>query len=359
MNMDARSSCDIIIPVFNKPDMTIACLESIIKNTLSPYKIIVIDNGSDQATKKALSDFKDFHENISLVRSEENAGWIKAVNRGIGLSSAPYVCIMNNDTVVETDDWLARLIGVADMSQDIGLVNPEFGDEKRPKGPVRPSTWSSARLFVELDFCRGYCILIKRAVIEKIGVLDEAYGMGYYDDDDYSVRAIRAGFRCVRAYGVTVKHLRDTTFSAVFQDEKRRSLHQKNKELFYAKWGRRLKVVFILTKRADIKKASEILLDLARKQHIVYLWNMAAPLDIAHINIRERLFWKIMPKTVFSAMLRLNAMKKSAKRYSAVFVDDDRICSRISPTLKGGAYVVNMERDRDRVGYVVDSAARV
>jgi GT2 family glycosyltransferase len=353
MSMDVQNSCDIVIPVFNKPEITAACLESIVKYTHSPYRIILIDNGSDEKTKNFLTDFKASHDNTLLIRSEDNLGWVRAVNRGIELSKAPYVCIMNNDTVVETDDWLARLISIAETEPDIGLVNPEFGDEKKSSIPAQPS----ARPFIEIDFCRGYCIVIKRAVIDRIGGLDEAYGLGYYDDDDYSIRAIRAGFRCVRAGGVTVRHLRDSTFSAMFADERRRDLHQKNKELFYAKWGKRLRVVFILTKNADRKKVFDLLIGLARRQHIVYLWNMTAPLGIEHINIRERGGWALFPKTACAVLLGFNSMKKEAKRYNIVFVDDPRFGLRLSRN-HSAIHYVDIGKGADNVYQIVDPMAR-
>jgi GT2 family glycosyltransferase len=277
-------------------------------------------------------------------------GWVKAVNRGIGLSKAPYVCIMNNDTVVETDDWLARLIDVAEAAPDIGLVNPEFGDEKRAVVSKRP--------FIEIDFCRGYCIVIKRAVMDRIGGLDEEYGLGYYDDDDYSVRAIRAGFRCVRALGVTVRHLRDSTFSDIFAEEKRKALHRKNKELFYAKWGKRLRIAFILTNAADKSSVADTLVGLARRQHIIYLWNLNAPIGIEHINIRQRKAWPVFSEILFRMDLRLNGMKKEDKRYNAVFVDDERLAARIAPLAKNAVYCVDIEKDRNRIDSIVDSAAK-
>lgn len=354
MKTSDRYDCDIVIPVFNKPEITISCLESIEKNTRSPHRIIIIDNGSDPATEKALAGFKSRRENVSIVRSGENLGWVKAVNRGIGLSNAPYVCIMNNDTVVETPDWLEKMIRIANAVPDAGLLNPEFGDEKKPKSRV-PSGSSS---FVEIDFCRGYCILIKRAVIDKIGGLDETYGLGYYDDDDYSVRAIRAGFRCIRANGIIVRHLRDTTFSAIFPDDKRRALHQKNKELFYSRWGKRLRLVFIISKPLGRDKVSAVLLRMARKQHIVYVWNMASPLGLEHINIRERRMSAALSSLRCAALLTLNGMKKDPKRYNAVFVDDEGIFASIRPVAKGPSYCVDMERDGELIESAVDSAAR-
>ncbi len=314
--MKNDNSCDIILPVYNKPDLTENCLKSIEAKTRTPYRLIIIDNASDERTRKYLEDYKVSSPDCVLARNGENAGWVKAVNQGIRLSSAPYVCIMNNDTVVETDDWLGGLMALADAEKDIGLVNPDFG-EKAPH--------AGKKAYIEIDFCRGYCILVKRSVIDAIGGLDESYGLGYYDDDDFSVRAIRAGFRCVKASGVTVRHLRDSTFAALFQDDTRRALHEKNKQLFYSKWGRRLRLVFIVTASSDRKALAALLLAVARRQHIVYLWNTASPLNLEHVNVRERAYVPFISRVLFSSELLLNRMKKEAKHYDAVFVDDQRI----------------------------------
>jgi GT2 family glycosyltransferase len=350
--MREKYACDIVIPVYDKAELTLGCLKSIISHTDSPYRIILIDNGSGDAARSMLGDFARSRDNVTLIRNEENLGWVRAVNQGIAASRAPYVCVMNNDTVVETRGWLARMISVAEIAGDIGLVNPGFGECE--DAPVVPGP------FVEIDFCRGYCILIKRSVIDRIGSLDEAYGLGYYDDDDYSVRAIRSGFRCVRASKVTVRHLRDSTFSTIFADEKRRELHRKNRELFYKKWGRRLRLVFIIGGGVERDKARELLLLLARRQHIVYLWNLASPLDIAHINVRERAVWRRAPAIFFASGLWMNRLKKAAKRYDIVFTGDARL-ARILRRLTFGLVRIeafDMEKDAARAVETVDSLAK-
>jgi len=351
--MADEKRCDIIIPVYNKPDLTGSCLDSIARHTHSPYTIILIDNASSEATKKLLRDFKETHSNVVLIENGENVGWVKAVNRGIRQSSAPYVCVMNNDTVVETDDWLARLIGVAEMAGDIGLVNPDFEGKCGCPRAAKP--------YIEIDFCRGYCIVIKRSVIDAIGGLDEAYGLGYYDDDDFSVRAIRAGFRCVKANNVTVRHLRDSTFSELFADAKRRELHRENRELFYARWGKRLRLVFIITKKTDRKKLADILLGIARRQHVVYLWNSTARLGIEHTNIREKRFWAPVSGLLFPVLTGLNRTKRPGKHYNAIFADDARLARSISRAARGGAAVYDFDAEKDaaRIGSIVDAAARV
>lgn len=340
-------ACDIIIPVFDQLEMTRNCLESIRERTHSPCNLIVIDNNSNSQTKAFLRDFGSENGSVKIVTNDGNLGWVRAVNQGMRLSASPYICIMNNDTVVDTDDWLSRMIAVAEMDPEIGLVNPRF----EIKTELR-----SDSAFIEIDFCRGYCILIKRAVMERIGLLDEEYGMGYYDDDDYSVRAIRAGFKCVRANGVLVRHLRDTTFSSVFTDKKRRELHEKNKKLFYSKWGRRLKIVLINTRGIE-KALSDIAMALARRQHVVYVWSRR-PVDLGHINIRQRTAPGLFFNWVFASDLALNNTKKGTKRYDLVFFDD-RSIERLVRSFRPDAHFVDTGKDHSEIDRIVNSAAGV
>ncbi len=347
VSVDSRK-CDIIIPVCNRPDLTKSCLNSICEHTSIQFGLILIDNNSGPETKDYLRSFASTHENVLLLRNEENLGWVKAVNQGISASESSFVCVMNNDTVVRTGEWLSKMIDVADSAYDIGLVNPHFQAKKGvfSDGP-----------FIEVDFCRGYCMLIKKNVAEKVGLFDESYGLGYYDDDDYSVRAIQAGFRCVRANGVFVEHVGDSTFSDMFRQTKRLELHEKNKKLFYSKWGRRLKVLFILTKDRNEKSASDTLFSLARNQHIIYLWNSASPLNLRHINIREKAFPRFFRGIIFALALYMNKIKKTAKQYSAIFTDDAELQASLSGIMPA-VHLIDMEKDASRIKELVGSISR-
>lgn len=347
--MDEKARCDIIIPVFNRQDLTGNCLMSIRKNTPSlSYNLILIDNGSGESVKKFLKDFVSTNVNAALIENRENLGWVKAVNQGIRVSSAPYICVMNNDTVVRTPEWLLKMITVAESAPDIGLVNPYFESGNYMTAGIS---------FIEIDFCRGYCVLIKRKVVERIGLLDESYGLGYYDDDDYSVRAIKAGFRCVRANDCLVEHLRDSTFSDLFEEKKRLEMHEKNKRLFYSKWGRRLRLVFTATKSVDKKKLSDVLLSVARRQHIVHLWNSGEKVDFNHINIRQCFLPAFLCRVVIPAALYLNKAKRRSKHYDLVFIDDAGL-NLVLSRLGYNVYYVDMEKDGSRINEIIESAAR-
>ena len=92
--------CDIIIPVWNQPEATRECIESIVRGTNYPYRLILVDNGSGPETRSYLEELrKRPAPEVKLIRNEENLGYIKAVNQGLKASDAPYVCLMNNDTI--------------------------------------------------------------------------------------------------------------------------------------------------------------------------------------------------------------------------------------------------------------------
>ncbi len=343
-----ETGCDIIIPIYNRLDLTKRCLMSIVDTTRAPYRLILIDNGSDPSTASFLEDFKRSNKDALLVRNRNNLGWVKAANQGIRLSGAAYVCLMNNDTVVRTDGWLSKLLGLFSVDKTIGMINPHF--------EVKKDVSSKGR-FMEVDFCRGYCLLTKRDVIDRIGLLDEAYGLGYYDDHDYSIRAIRAGFKCVKANDVYVEHVSGSTFSAVFKNDKGRQLHSRNSCIFRSKWGRTLKVLFIATRSRDKELFSRVLFSLARRQHIVYFWNPGSPFAAEHINIRERLLPKYFYAPLVYLKVLLNRLRGEGKRYDIIFTDDKtlaRLLSHAGPRV----YCADLEKEMKRIEGLADALSK-
>ena len=117
---------DIIMPVASGVEITRNCVESIIANTGVPFRFIIVDNKSDLATKDYLKSLKNIlKNNFTLIENIENAGWINAVNQGLKISTAPYVCVMNNDVIV-SDRWLDNMVETMDKNQRIGLMNPRW-----------------------------------------------------------------------------------------------------------------------------------------------------------------------------------------------------------------------------------------
>lgn len=230
-------------------EITEQCIESIVRYTKYPYRLIIVDNASGDETKQYLESLRSRKDvEIILIRNEENIGYSKAANQGIRASDAEYVCILNNDIIV-MDNWLAEMAGIAEKEPAIGIVNPlsNYG-ARRPFG----KSWEAIAIeryergkgdYIETAAAIGFCFLIKREVINKIGIFSEAYGPGYFEDTEYSIRAVRNGYKIAIAQGSYVVHLEHSSFkkSGAFKE-----LFTKNQELFLAEFGRSKRFLYII-----------------------------------------------------------------------------------------------------------------
>lgn len=283
--------CDIIIPVWNQAVFTRDCVDSILKNTgRVDYRVILVDNASDEKTKVYLEELASKNPGcFTLKRNDHNLGFVKAVNQGIAISTAPYLCLLNNDTVV-TADWLGIMIDIAEKNSRIGIVNPSSNNLGQRPADGEPIDLYAEKLktgrgkYVELGAAIGFCMLIKRAVIERIGLFDEIYGMGNFEDTDFSRRAISEGFLAVRACGAYVYHRENTSFSKVrtYEEDFRR-----NREIFEFRWGRLKRFAYVLENPDDntLKRIQSEMLKKARTGNWVWCFTQKA-YDAPHSNIR-------------------------------------------------------------------------
>jgi GT2 family glycosyltransferase len=261
--------CDIVIPVYNQPELTKACVESIFRTTRIPVRLIIVDNASGAATKSVIQGFaSNEHVTVDVIANAANLGFSKAVNQGMRTGNSPFCLVLNNDTLF-TDDCLKIMVDVAQGSADIGIVNPEsstFG--VRPKNgetidDVAKRLLAHKTAWVEFSNCIGFAMLVKREVIGRIGGLDEAFGIAYFEDSDFSMRAKEAGYRCVKACGAYIFHHEHKSLDLVGWKEE---LFQKNKALYQRRWGKPLRI-FLPLKQAvlrDKSAAQTVLSDMVR-----------------------------------------------------------------------------------------------
>lgn len=267
-------SCDIIIPIWNQLSFTKDCLEHIIRNTRYPYRLILIDNASEKDTEEYLRKFAaDNPDKTVLIRNKENAGYIKAVNQGLRISDAPYVCMMNNDTV-PAPGWLEHMVEFAEAHPDVGLINPQCGGHDGASVEAYAKTLERHKgEYMEMNQCQGFCMLVKRDLIDKIGSLDESFGVGGYDDTDYSIRAHKAGYRSVAIRDSYVYHRIHASFDKAGNREE---VVRRNQKIYYDKWGKHLRVGVLFSlntlDRAEISGLTEYIYGLAREWSWVHLW---------------------------------------------------------------------------------------
>ncbi|MCX5677921.1 MAG: glycosyltransferase family 2 protein [Candidatus Omnitrophica bacterium] len=312
--------CDIIIPVWNQLSFTKDCIDSIRKNTPGEYGLIVIDNASGEETVNYLEGLKASGElPLRLIRNSENLGFVRAVNQGMTASEAPFLCLLNNDTIV-TKDWLKEMIAVADSSADIGIVNPSsnnLGQKPADGEPVDLYAEKIRRLSgrsVELGAAIGFCMLIKRELIRKIGLFDEIYGMGNFEDTDFSRKAVKEGYRCVRACGAYVYHRESSSFGKVktFDED-----FNRNKEIFEFRWGKPKRIAYILD-LYDVNILKRLEMDsikLARDGN--WVWFFAK--DEVKMPVHSNITMVTADKNNFYMNTAFKILTKK-KRFSEIFV---------------------------------------
>lgn len=250
-------TCDIIIPIWNQLALTKRCLESLHQKTGTPHRLILVDNGSGEETRRYLESLSGSPAwKGVLIRNEENLGYIRAINQGLKVSTAPYVCLLNNDIVV-TEGWLEGLLEFAKAHPEAGLVNCLQNNDPGQHFPPDLETFARSRVqgrsqWMELDHCTGGCLVIKREVIQKIGYLDETFGEGYWEDNDYSKRAQKAGFRCLRLLDTYVWHDVGASFQKTAE---RREKEKKNEGLYYQRWGKPFRVIYPVNEGVDFRRA--------------------------------------------------------------------------------------------------------
>ncbi|MFI5455270.1 MAG: glycosyltransferase [Isosphaerales bacterium] len=215
-----RGLTSIVIVTHNQLEFTRQCLDSVRNLTDEHFELIVVDNGSSDGTVEYLRSVPD----LRLIVNGANRGFPAAVNQGIAVSSGSQILLLNNDVVVTTG-WLCRLLRALYSDPSIGLVGPcsnfVSGPQQVTVGYDSLSDldgfawdWGGANDGRVIDVNRlvGFCLLIRRTVVEEIGLLDEQFGVGCFEDDDYCLRAIQSGYRAAIAADSFVHHFGGRTF---------------------------------------------------------------------------------------------------------------------------------------------------
>ena len=242
-----RPLVSIVILALNQLAHTRACLESLAAHTRVPHEIIVVDNGSTDGTPEFLRQWRAAHENCAVIRNESNRGFAGGNNQGLSIARGDYLMLLNNDTIV-TQDWLDHLLEVFDLHPDTGIVGPVSNNVSGPQFikeaaygdlqemPGFAEQWTRAHRHQSFEVARavGFCLVARREVIQAIGGLDERFGSGNFEDDDFCIRARLAGFRIRITQDAFVHHTGSQTFKGAKIDYRRAML--RNWDLFRAKW---------------------------------------------------------------------------------------------------------------------------
>lgn len=247
-NKVTRGLTSIIVPAFNQLEYTKKCLDSVLTYTGDPFELVVVDNGSTDGTWPYLEGLARKHKNVRVLRNPRNMGFAFACNQGIFLANGEFILLLNNDTLV-TSGWLRRLRRIVATAPKAGLVGPlsnhvsgaqlvDSGDLRTMdhiQGYAGSLAVREAGQAIEVNRLSGFCLMVKREVFDRIGVLDPTFVVDGFEDDDLCIRARLAGFKCFVAQDVFVYHFGGRTFSGNNIDRKKQI--DFNRRRFFTKWA--------------------------------------------------------------------------------------------------------------------------
>ncbi len=203
-----KGMTSIIILTDNRLEHTKKCIRSIRKHTPEDHEIIFVDNGSTDGTVKWLQSLLKENKKYRLTANKENIGLSKGRNQGINLSQGDSILLLDNDVIV-SQGWLSGMLSCLNHAPAAGIIGP-MTNNCIGLQQVTDTSYQSfnfldkyAAKFREQNRYRrilyrkiaGFCMLFRRTLIEKIGLFDERFGIGRFEDEDFCWRSALGGFQ--------------------------------------------------------------------------------------------------------------------------------------------------------------------
>lgn len=230
----------IIIPNYNGLKVLAPCIESIRKHVHTPYEIIVVDNGSTDGSAEYC-----LRQRVRLISLPFNKGFPDACNYGMLTASGDALLMLNNDTLL-TDRALSNMLRCLFSERSIGIVGPISNYASGKQQMEEPFTtiddmekrynMPNSAKWQEVNRLVGLCFLLKRELMDQIGLFDPRFAPGHYEDDDYCYRARQAGYRLMLAGDAFIYHEGSVSF-AKESEERLKQLLETNRQKFIDKWG--------------------------------------------------------------------------------------------------------------------------
>ena len=253
----ARCDCSIVILAHNGADFTSKCVQSLLDAADLPHEVFLVDNGSTDSTPELIQSFAPAFDRAGVTltswRNEENKGCSAARNDAWARADTEYVVLLDNDTAVCTRNWLSRLQGILAGDAKLGLLGPKLIYPYLPH-PIQCAGVSISRLG-RIAFCgRGSprtdpayaharavpalisaCWIMRTALRDTVGMLDELFHPVQYEDLDLCMRAVQAGYGVAYTPEVEMYHFEGITTASLGQAEYQRNI-ARNSARFRERW---------------------------------------------------------------------------------------------------------------------------
>ncbi|MBK6425163.1 MAG: asparagine synthase (glutamine-hydrolyzing) [Blastocatellia bacterium] len=242
VSRDREPTVDILIPIYENFSLVRDCVRSIRTFTTMPFRAILLDDRSSDATFAKLDELVTGDDRFELVRNDENLGFVANCNRGFERCSADYVVLLNSDTVV-APGWLERMVACAESDPAIAIVNPltnESGNTSVRFAPglnlltmAKVIADGSPREYPDITTAVGMCLLVRRAALEMFGTFDPVYLNAYCEESDLCMRLTEAGLRVVAADDAFIYH----KGWASYDEAKKNRYYEHNRAIFDTRWS--------------------------------------------------------------------------------------------------------------------------
>lgn len=240
----------IVVLTYNQlKEGTIPCLESILKYTPEDqFELVLVDNASKDGTPEHLRSFAEGRKNVKLILNEMNKGYAGGNNDGLRVAAGDCIVLLNNDTLV-SPGWLDSLLSPLEKDRSIGMICPITNSAGNEQTVLLPSlneqnyvevagryTKRNAGHLFDTEKLGFYCVAMRREVLEKVGLLDERFGLGMFEDDDYCMRVRNQGYRLVINEGCFIYHKGSLSFKKL-ESKEYQQIFERNRDYYQRKHG--------------------------------------------------------------------------------------------------------------------------
>jgi GT2 family glycosyltransferase len=205
----------VIIVNWNGANVINDCLSLLIKQSYKPVEIIVVDNNSSDESRKIIKKYK----RVTLIENKYNSGFAEGNNIGYKKAKGKYILLLNSDTI-PANNFLEKLVNFLEKKPDVGIVQPKVFYENKTINSLGAYLTTTGFLYYPcygkynsnnynnpftIFTAYGACMLIRREVIEKIGLFDKDYFM-YFEETDFCMRAWLYGWKIMCIPNVSIVH---------------------------------------------------------------------------------------------------------------------------------------------------------
>lgn len=250
LTQSAAKTVDVVIPVYNAPELTKRCIDSVVAHLgESLQRVLIQDDASGSETREMLDHLP--YACVEVCRAEKNQGFGLTVNAAVSRSNAFYALILNSDTEVN-QNILPQLCAAFDADDKLAAILPAGNSYNRfdfSRYVLREGN------YIQTYYLRGHAILIRRDAFLAVGGFDAAFGRGYYEDIDLGRRLDLNGWRFGVHPNVHIYHKGAGSFG-----DDRIQLARRNRAVYLSRYPEAQRNILLLSGNCTLADFSEDLL---------------------------------------------------------------------------------------------------